>query len=264
MQDHKDTNQILHYFKFGVNAFFDSFNQTTLVVVLVTLPIAIVAYSIQPEIATIVRDRSDISLFLICKWLFSQVILRIVSVFIFILVILRLELQRKGEEIFWDFSLAFSSLKKVILVDFAYYLGLQIFIVTVFIFINILVTSLLGISGFTLLLAFSLVIFAAIVPFIRFYFCTFYVLLKETDLVRSFQKAKTLSKNSEIKIFKLVVIYYIFTVFLLLFVSSIIGSSFFSQVILHTLISVLFVPYCYAGYSLFFDLLEEKFEVTKD
>tara|TARA_Y100000590_G_scaffold462015_1_gene625058 strand:- start:380 stop:1174 length:795 start_codon:yes stop_codon:yes gene_type:complete len=264
MQDQKETNQILHYFKFGLNAFFDSFNQTTLVVVSITLPIAIVAYSIQPEIASIVRDRSDISLFLICKWLFSQVILRVVSVYIFILVILRLELQRKGEEIFWDFSLSFTCLKKVVLVDFAYYFGLQIFIVLVLIFVNLLVASLLGISGFTLLLSFSLVIFAAIVPFIRFYFCTFYVLLKQTNLKNSFEQAKLLSKNSELKIFKLVVVYYIFTVFLLLFLSSIIGSSFFSQIILHTLISVLFVPYCYAGYSLFFDLAEEKSVGTKD
>ena len=258
MQDHRETNQLLHYFKFAFNAFFDSFNQITLVVVSITLPIAVVAYSIQPEIASIVKDKSDVSSFLILKWLFSQAILRAVSIFVFILVILRLELQRKGEETFWDFSLAFGSFKKVIWIDFSYYFGLQIFIVLVLVFINLLVASLLGVSGFTLLLSFSLVFFAAIVPFIRFYFCTFYVLLKQSNFKDSFKQAKLLSKNSEIKILKLVSVYYICTVFLLLFLSSIIGSSLFSQIILHTLISILFVPYCYAGYSLFFDLEESK------
>ena len=258
MQDYKEKNQISHYFKFGFNALFDSFNQTILVIILITLPIAVIAYSIQPEITSIVRDKSDISFFLILKWLFSQAILRIVSIFVFILVILRLELQRKGEEIFWDFSLGFASLKKVILVDFTYYFGLQIFIVIALVFINLLLASLLPPSGFTLLLSFSLVFFAAIIPFVRYYFCTFYVLLKQSEFVDSFKKAKYLSKDSEIKIFKLVFIYYVFTVFVLLFLSSIFGSSLFSQIILHTLISILFVPYCYAGYSLFFDLAEEK------
>tara|TARA_B100000686_G_scaffold355358_1_gene473448 strand:- start:17135 stop:17929 length:795 start_codon:yes stop_codon:yes gene_type:complete len=264
MQDHKDTNQILHYFKFGVNAFFDSFNQTTLVVVSITLPITIVAFSIQPDLKSIFRDIPDFSLFLALKWLFSQVILRAASVFIFILVILRLELQRKGEEIFWDFSLSFNCLKKVILVDFVFSFGLQIFLALVLFFINVLLVSFLGNNVFTVLLAFSLCIFAAVVLFIRFYFCTFYVLLKQTNLKNSFQQATLLSKNSEIKIFKLVVIYHIFTIFLSFLLFSIIGSSFFSKIIVHNLISVLFVPYCYAGYSLFFDLLEEKFEVTKD
>ena len=91
MQDHRETNQILHYFKFAFNAFFDSFNQITLVVVSITLPIAVVAYSIQPEIVSIVKDKSDVSSFLILKWLFSQAILRAVSIFVFILVILHHE-----------------------------------------------------------------------------------------------------------------------------------------------------------------------------
>ncbi|MED5579348.1 MAG: hypothetical protein VX794_04885 [Nitrospinota bacterium] len=263
MQADKEKNQILHYFKFGCNAFFDSFNQTTLVVVSITLPIAVIAYAIQPEISSIIRVKSDISYFLIFKWLFSQAILRVVSTFVFILVILRLEIQRRGEEVFWDFALAFTSLKGVILIDFTYYFGLQIFIVLVLVFINLLVASLLGISGFTLLLSFSLVIFAAIVPFVRFYFCTFYALLKRSTFKDSFKRANLLSKNSEIKIFKLVAVYYVFTVFLLLFLSSFFGSSVPSQIILHTLVSVLFVPYCYAGYSLFFDL-EERHRISKD
>ena len=151
----------------------------------------------------------------------------------------------------------------MILVDFTYYFGLQIFIVIVLVFINLVVASLLGISGFTLLLSFSLVFFATIIPFVRYYFCTFYVLLKRSDFADSFKKAKYLSKDSEIKIFKLVFIYYVFTIFVLLFLSSIIGSSLFSQIILHTLISILFVPYCYAGYSLFFDLEEERIKSLK-
>ena len=174
MQADKEKNQILHYYKFGFNALFDNLNQTTLIVVCLTLPAAVIAFLIEPDnFFVMLKHKLEISFFTILKLIFAQAVLRLVIVFLFILVILRLELQRKGEEIFWDFSLAFSSLKKVLLVDFTFYFGTHIFISFVLIFFNKFITFLLGLNIFTLLCTFVLVVFVAIAVIIRFYFCTF-------------------------------------------------------------------------------------------
>jgi len=240
--------------EFGIRIHLEDFSQTTAVVLSLYLPLAVLALSLHPPVRALMNPAGG-AVSLISQMLFAQLLLRLVQVFVFVLLILRLEAHRNQEGNVWDLAEALSQLGRVARVDLAYAFGLQILAILIF-WLSLTVASLLfGEGPLSLPFAFSLTAFLVIAPAVRFYFCSLAALLHGDGFAASFRRAGEVSAGGERQIVLLVLLYLLVWFAVWQIVHGFFGAGLFGQLILQAAIMVTSISYFFAGYRLYFDLV---------
>lgn len=254
MADEKALRPLSRYLEFGVKRHLEDFLQVTVTVLLIYLPFALVALFLHPSMRSLVKSGAQ-TFSVLPRMVAAQVLLRLLQVFVFILLILRLEARRKGEENVWDLAEAFSRMRQVAPVDLAYAFGLQLLAVLLLWLSLTVAGALLGESPLSLPLAFTITAFSVLAPAVRYYFCSLTALLYGEGFLASFQRAGALSAGGE-RLIVLLVLTYLFVWFMFWQVLlGMFGTGFFGQFLVHAAIMVSSVSYFFAGYGLFMDLV---------
>ena len=253
MQDQRTPGPLSRYLELGFRIHWEEFPQVSAVALLVYLPLAYVALWLHPPLQSVLRPGGD-ALVLIPRMLLAQGVLRVIQLFVFILLILRLDNQRRGGGDVWDLAEAFSRLGRVARVDLAYAFGLQAVAVLVLWAGLGLGAALFGEGGLTMPLAFALTAFAVIAPAIRFYFCAYAALLHGDGFRASFRRSSAATAGAERLVAMLVVTYLLVWFAIWQVVFGVFGGSLLGQFVLHAGIMLTSVSYFYAAYSLYLDL----------
>ena len=254
MQTDRTPGPISRYLELGVRVHWDDFPQITTVVLLFYLPLASLALLLQPSLQSLLRPEAGDTLILIPRMLLAQVLLRLVQLFIFILLILRLDAQRRGQGDAWDLSETCSRIWQVARVDLAYAFGLQGLAVLVLWISTGAMGLLLGEGPLVLPAALSITAFAVLSPAIRYYFCTFAALLHRDGFRAAFQRSSMASSGAEKLIVLLVLTYLLVWFIIWQLVHGLFGGGVGGQLFLHGGVMLTSVSYFYAAYGLYLDL----------
>lgn len=241
------------YIEYGVRGHAASFAQITRFVVMIYVPISMAALSVHPSIKSLMDPKANLAL-LFPLMIASQLLLRVLQVFLFILLILRVESERKGEGGVWDVASAMSRLASVARVDLAYTFGLQLLSVVGFASALLLFGALLGDSPIALPFAFAITAFLVLAPAVRYYFCTLTALLYGDGFVGAFRRAGAISGGGERAVAALAMTYLLVWFILWQLTQGIFGGGLLGQVLLQTGVMVTSISYYLAGYLLFSDL----------
>ena len=125
MTEERTLRPLSSYLEFGWRLHREDFSQLTGGVLVAYLPLSILALFIQSPVESIFKSAEQ-ALVLLPRIFASQVVLRVLESFVLILVILRVEARRTGDQNVWDISETFSRLRRVAAVDLAYFIGIQI------------------------------------------------------------------------------------------------------------------------------------------
>ena len=251
------------YIEYGVRNHVADFSQITRLFVMIYVPVSMVALSVHPSIKSLIEPDANLVL-LFPLMIASQLLLRVLQVFLFILLILRVESERTGEGTVWNIAEAVNRLKSVAKVDLAYTFGLQLlgvigFAVALFIF-----GFLFGDSPIGLPFAFATTVFLVLTPAVRYYFCTLTSLLYGDDFAQAFRRAGMISSGGERTIVVLAMTYLLVWFILWQLIQGIFGGGLVGQVLLQTGVMVTSISYYLAGYLLFSDLCQAASERRTD
>jgi len=254
MQTGRAPAPVSRYLELGVRIHWDEFSQITAVVLLLYLPLAFLALLLQPSLQSILRPGAGDALVLVPRMLLAQLLLRLMQTFLFILLILRLDAQRRGGGDAWDLSEASSRLWQVARVDLAYAFGLQgLAVLTLWVSAGAL-SFLLGDGPLIFPASIAITAFAVLPPAIRYYFCAFAALLHRDGFRAAFRRSAAASAGAEKPVVLLVLAYLGAWFVLWQLVHGLFGGTGFGQLILQAGIMVTSVSYFFAGYNLYLDL----------
>ena len=254
MQADRAPGPLSRYLELGVRVHLDDFPQTSLVVLLIYLPLAYLVLLLHPPLQSIIRSGSGDALFLIPRMLIAQGLLRLVQLFIFILLILRLDAQRRGSGDTWDVAETLGRLWRVARVDLAYAFGLQALAILVLWLSMGVAGLLLGNGPLVFPAALSVTAFAVIAPAIRFYFCSLAALLHGDGFRAAFRRSSAASAGAERQIALLVLTYVLVWFFIWQIAHKIFGVGDLGQLFLHGGVMLTSISYFFAGYGLYLDL----------
>ncbi len=243
------------YIEYGVRGHMADFARITRFFVMIYVPISLVALSLHPSIKSLMDPQANLAL-LFPLMIASQLLLRALQVFLFILLILRVESERKGDGGVWDVAEAVARLKSVVAVDLAYTFGLQLLGVVGFASALFVFGFLFGDSPVALPFAFAVTIFLVLTPAVRYYFCTLTALLYGDGFAEAFRRAGGISSGGERLVVALVMTYLLLWFILWQVIEGVFGGGLPGQVLLQTGVMVTSVSYYLAGYLLFSDLCQ--------
>ena len=251
------------YIEYGVRNHAADFAQITRLFVAIYVPVSMIALSVHPSIKSLIEPEANLML-LFPLMIASQLLLRILQVFLFILLILRIESERMGDGAVWDIAEAVNRLKAVAKVDLAYTFGLQLLGVIGFAASLFIFGLFFGDSPIGLPFSFAVTIFLVLTPAVRYYFCTLTALLYGDDFAQAFRRAGMISSGGERTIVVLAMVYLLVWFILWQVIQGIFGGDLFGQVLLQTGVMVTSVSYYLAGYLLFSDLCQAASERRMD
>ncbi len=251
----QELGPLSRYIEYGVRTHGADFARITGFFVAVYVPISVVALWAHPSIKSLVDPEANLVV-LFPMMIASQLVLRVLQVFLFILLILRVEAERKDEGGFWDVAEAVDRLKSVAKVDLAYTFGLQLLGVVGFATTLFAFGLVFGNSPVVLPFSFAVTVFVVLTPAVRYYFCTLTSLLYGDDFLEAFRRAGTISSGGERTVVVLAATYLFVWIVLWQLVQGIFGGGLIGQVLLQTGVMVTSISYYLAGYLLFSDLSE--------
>lgn len=243
------------YIEYGVRSHTADFAQITRFVVMIYVPISMAALSVHPSIKSLMDPEANLTL-LFPLMIASQLLLRVLQVFLFILLILRVESERKGDGGVWDVAEAVNRLKSVAKVDLAYTFGLQLLGVIGFASALFVFGFLFGDSPIALPFAFAVTAFLVLTPTVRYYFCTLTALLYGDGFAEAFRRAGAVSSGGERTVVALAMTYLLIWFVLWQLIQGMFGGDLLGQVLLQTGVMVTSISYYLAGYLLFSDLCQ--------
>ena len=243
------------YIEYGVRNHAADFVQITRLFIAIYVPISMIALSLHPSIKSLIEPGANLML-LFPLMIASQLILRVLQVFLFVLLILRVESQRVGDGAVWDIAEAVNRLKAVAKVDLAYTFGLQLLGVVGFAAALFIFGLLFGDLPIGLPFSFAVTVFLVLTPAVRYYFCTLTALLYGDDFAPAFRRAGVISSGGEKTIVVLAMTYLLVWFILWQVIQGIFGGGLLGQVLLQTGVMVTSISYYLAGYLLFSDLCE--------
>ena len=254
MANEKNLKPVSSYIEFGLRLHKDDFTQLTAAVLLVYLPLSALALFFLPleQIqggSVTVSSAPGILLYVFFA--------RVIQTFIFILVILKVHLQLKGEENVWDVSGALSRLVRVATVDLAYVLALALAVQWISFLLMIIFFG-GSVGGRVAALVVSVFVVAG--PAVRYYFCTFSAMFHAKGFGDSFRIAGAISAGSERLVIFIFLIYtiawsMIWWVFQKWWVlQNILGGGIFGNIVAQAAIMVASLSYFFATYRLYLDL----------
>ena len=243
------------YIEFGVRNHMADFAQITRLFVTIYVPISMIALSAHPSIKSLIAPDANLML-LFPLMIGSQLLLRVLQVFLFILLILRVESERKGDGAVWDIAEAVNRLKSVAKVDLAYTFGLQLLGVIGFATALFVFGFLFGDSPIGLPFSFAVTVFLVLTPAVRYYFCTLTAMLYGDDFAQAFRRAGVISSGGERTVVVLAMTYLLVWFILWQVIQGIFGGGLLGQVLLQTGVMVTSISYYLAGYLLFSDLCQ--------
>ncbi len=243
------------YIEFGVRNHMADFAQITRLFVMIYVPVSMIALSAHPSIKSLIAPDANLML-LFPLMIGSQLLLRVLQVFLFILLILRVESERMGDGAVWDFAEAVDRLKSVAKVDLAYTFGLQLLGVIGFAASLFIFGFLFGDSPIGLPFSFAVTVFLVLTPAVRYYFCTLTALLYGDDFAQAFRRAGVISSGGERTVVVLAMTYLLVWFILWQVIQGIFGGGLVGQVLLQTGVMVTSISYYLAGYLLFSDLCQ--------
>ena len=125
MSEERTLRPLSSYLEFGWRLHREDFSQLTGGGLVAYLPLSILALFIQSPVESIFKS-ADQALALLPRIFASQMVLRVLETFVLILVILRVEARRTGDQNVWDILGTFSRLRRVAAVDLVYFIGIQL------------------------------------------------------------------------------------------------------------------------------------------
>lgn len=254
MQADRAPGPLSRYLELGVRIHLADFPQISVVVLLFYLPLAYLALLLHPPLQSLLRPGGGDALVLVPRMLIAQALLRTVQLFIFILLVLRLDAQRRGGGDAWDLAETLGRLWRVARVDLAYAFGLQALAMLVLWLSMGVMGFLLGSGPLVFPAALSVTAFAVISPAIRFYFCAFAALLHGDGFKASFRRSSAASSGAEKQVALLVLTYLLVWFILWQIVHGVFGGSLVGQLFLHGGVMLTSVSYFFAGYGLYLDV----------
>jgi hypothetical protein len=244
------------YLEFGVRLHWEYFFGLTAGVLLAYLPFSLLAIYIHPSVEDIFKGGGP-AISLIPRILFSQLIIRVIQTFILVLIILRLESRRAGDEDVWDVAEAYSRLGRVVAVDLAYFVGIQLLGILA-LWLGLMIVGLfLGDSPMGLPIAISVAAFVVIGPAVRYYFASLVSLLHGTPFSESFRMAGDISSGGERLIAALVMTYMMVWFIVWQLFHGLFGGEVIGQIIVQAGMMTTSIPYFFSGYLLYLDLVPE-------
>ncbi len=251
----KAVGPLSRYVGYGVRAHMADFAQITLFFVMIYVPVSVVALSLHPSFKSLIAPEANLA-FLFPLMIASQLLLRVLQVFLFILLILRVESERKGEGGVWDVAETMRRLKSVAKVDLAYTFGLQLLGAVGFAAGLFVIDFLFASAPIGLPFAFAITVFLVLAPAVRYYFCTLTAMLYSDGFVGAFRRAGVISSGGERVVVALAMTYLLVWFILWQFIQGIFGGGLLGQVLLQTGVMVTSISYYLAGYLLFSDLCQ--------
>jgi hypothetical protein len=254
MQSERAPGPLSRYLELGVRIHWDDFPQISTVVLLLYLPLVFLILLLHPSLQSLLRPGGEDTFILLPRMVLAQALLRVLQLFIFILLILRLDAQRRGAGEAWDLAETFSRLWTVARVDLAYAFGLQALAVLTLWVATWVMGLFFGEGALILPAALSVTAFVVLSPAIRYYFCGFAALLHRDGFRASFQRSSEATAGAE-KLVALLVLTYLLVWFIVWqVVHGLFGGTMTGQLILHAGVMLTSVSYFFAGYSLYLDL----------
>lgn len=252
MPDPKKLRPLSSYLEFGMRLYREDFAQLTLGSILVYVPLSWLLLSFHPSMETIVKNPEGL-LPLLPKMLLLQLGLRVIQTFVVIMIVLRIDARRISEEDVWDFSAAFDSLGRVVLVDLVYVFGLHFLGIMVFWGAMNLGAIFLG-GGIPLFFPVIIALTVVVGPFVRYYFASFVSLFRATSLTESFRDSAALSAGSERLVLSLVMTFIGVWLVVLFLVQVVFGVGYLGQIAVQAGVMAASIPYYIVSYLLYLDL----------
>ncbi len=253
MAKERELRPLSGYLEFGVRLHWEDFTQLTAGALLVYLPVSLLVLFIHPSVQNIVKHTKGMAV-LLPQMLFSQLLLRVLQAFVLIMIILRVEARRKSGGNVWDFSEAFTCIKRVALVDLVYVFGLQVLGIVVFWVALMVAGLLLGENPMVFPVAAMIAAFAVIGPAIRYYFVSYVSLFHGTRLTESFHRAALICTGGERLVVSLVMTFLLVWFVVWQVAQGMFGGGIVGQVIVQAGVMTTSIPYFIASYLIFFDL----------
>jgi hypothetical protein len=266
MAEEKSLRTLSNYLEFGVRLYREDFSQLTAGALIAYLPLSALALFIHPPMELLLKSAEN-AFDLVPRMLLAQLIIRVLQTFVLVLIILRIEARRKGDENVWDISEAFSRLGRVAAVDLAYAVGIQAVGVLALWFGLMAVGVFLGESPMVLPVAATIAVFVLIWPAIRYYFASMVSLLHATSFVDSFRMAGAVSSGGERLVFTLVMTYAMVWFIVWQLAHAFFGGGMAGQVMVQAGVMVTSIPYFLAGYLLYLDLVpmaEDRVTISQE
>lgn len=254
MTEERSLRPLSSYLEFGWRLHWEDFSQLTAWALGAYLPLSILTLYIQPPVEMIFKGAEQ-ALPLLPRIFAAQVILRVLETFVLVLIILRIEARRNGDENIWDIEEAFSRIRRVATVDLAYFVGIQAITVLVFWLGLMLASMFIGSGPPSFYFAISVAAFVSIGAAVRYYFASLIALLHGTSFSESFRMAGAVSSGGERLIVTIVMTYMAVRYMMLpYFFSKVFGGDIFGQVMIQAGFIATSIPYYLAGYLLYLDL----------
>ncbi len=256
MTEERNLRVLSKYLEFGVRLHWEDFFGLTAGALLVYLPFSLLAIYIHPSVEDIFKG-SGPAVILIPRILFSQLIIRVIQTFVLVLIILRLESRRAGDENVWDVAEAYSRMGRVVAVDLAYFVGIQ-FLGILALWLGLVIVGLvLGDSPMGFPIAISVAAFVVIGPAVRYYFASLVSLLHGTSFTSSFRMAGAVSSGGERLIAALVMTYMMVWFIVWQVFHGLFGAGVLGQILVQAGMMTTSIPYFFSGYLLYLDLVPE-------
>ncbi|MEE9255978.1 MAG: hypothetical protein V3V56_02280 [bacterium] len=266
MAEEKSPRSLSNYLEFGVRLYREDFPQLTAGALIAYLPLAALALYIHPPMESILKS-AESAFDLVPRMLFAQLIIRVLQTFVLVLIILRIEARRKGDENVWDISEAFSRLGRVAAVDLTYAIGIQAVGILALWFALMAAGVVMGESPMVLPIAATIAAFVLIGPAIRYYFASMVSLLHATPFIESFRMAGAVSSGGERLIFTLVMTYMMVWFIVWQLSHAFFGGGMAGQIMVQAGVMVTSIPYFFAGYLLYLDLVpmaEDRVTISQE
>jgi hypothetical protein len=256
MTGERNLRALSKYLEFGVRLHWEDFIGLTAGALLAYLPFSLLAIYIHPSVEDIFKG-SGPAISLVPRILFSQFIIRVIQTFVLVLIILRLESRRAGDEDVWDVAEAYSRLGRVVAVDLAYFVGIQLLGILA-LWLGLMIVGLfLGDGPMGLPIAISVAAFVVIGPAVRYYFASLVSLLHGTSFSESFRMAGDVSSGGERLIAALVMTYMMVWFIVWQLFHGLFGGEVIGQIIVQAGMMTTSIPYFFSGYLLYLDLVPE-------
>lgn len=248
MANEKKLKPASSYIEFGLRLHKDDFTQLTAAVIFVYLPLSALALFFLPleqmqSGSVTVDSASGILLYVFLA--------RVIQTFIFILVILKVHLQLKGEGNVWDVSGALARLARVASVDLVYVLALALAVQWIS-FILMVIFFGGSVSGRIAALVVSVFVVAG--PAVRYYYCTFSAMFHAEGFRDSFRIAGSISAGSERLVISIFLIYLLAWSMIWWALQNIFGVGIIGNIVTQAVIMVASLSYFFATYRLYLDL----------
>lgn len=256
MEEGKGLRPLFRYLEFGVRLHIEDFVNLTGVVLAIFLPLAAVSIVLHPPLRELVQGEGNV-VALLPRVVLSQLLMRVTQAFIFILLILKMEARLREEGNIWDIGGALARLGRVALVDVAYVFGIQVLGLVVLWVAMMVLGAFLGSSPVVLPLAVVIAGVLAVGPAIRLYFCTFAALIHNTGFIDSFRTSAELTAGAERMVVLLVMTFLAAWFIVMRVFQGMFGAGLFGQIIVQAGVMAVSIPYYFATYRLYLDLVLE-------